>query len=54
MKDKLFSPLLVESAEENVRTQFEARKTNLPLWWYPCAFVCFAIPICLLILIITL
>lgn len=53
-KIPLFSPLLVESVEENVRAQLEAKLTRLPLWWYPCAFVCIAIPIVTLFLIIAL
>jgi hypothetical protein len=53
-KMPLFSPLLVESVEENVRAQLEAKLTRLPFWWYPCASVCIVIPIVTLFLIIAL
>lgn len=52
MKTQLFSPLMLESAEENLRKEYEKKLGRLPLWWYPCAFIAFAIPIVTLTLII--
>ena len=46
------SPMLIASAEENVRAEYEAKLGRLPLWWWPCACLAAAIPIVTLALII--
>jgi hypothetical protein len=39
-------------AVEAERVKREAKFGRLPLWFYPCAFVCAAMPIALIILIL--
>jgi hypothetical protein len=49
---RLFSPLMIESTEENLRDEYEKKLGRLPLWWWPCAVIAFGIPFMTLALII--